>query len=344
MFLSRHRHTDPLITGAQFTTVSTPAATIDKGGNDFTTVSRVSAGLVLATQAETGLFVRGPIVIGTPGANVAAGGFAAYGTAPASGALNMSLFDAAGVADDGTGYFAAIGWGSSDTNRYDNDQKVRATWKDPQILAWRITNNGTAAIASGGSQASISRASTGIVTLTLTPGRAKARTAVAIPIDASCRAARITAFDGSSITIEVTDSGGTVQDADFIVVAFYSGVGEETGTSRDLVRCPQRELEIVAGRVVTTAGAPAVTIGAATSNVDVAVTDNGVGDYSITVPAAFGRALIAVGTAKENRCQLLLTPTTTVARFGVFNAAGAAADDSFDFLIIGYNASSSEEF
>lgn len=344
MYLCKHRHIGPFLTGAQFTTVSAPGATIDKGENDFTTVARTSAGLVLATQAETGRFARGPIVIGTPGADVAAGGFAAYGTVPASGAFNMSLFDASGVADDGTGYFLGFGWEDSDTNRYDNDQKVRASWKDPQILAWRVTNNGTAAIASGGSQASIARASTGLVTLTFTPGRALARTVVAIPVDASARAAQVTAFDGNSVTVKITDVTGTVQDGDFIVVALFSGLHQESGRARDLLRVPQRELEIVAGRIVTTAGTPALTIGAATSNVDVAVTDNGVGDYSITVPDAFGRALIAVGTAKSNRCQLLLTPTTTVARFGVFNAAGAAADDDVDFLILGYNATTAEEF
>ena len=344
MYAARCRHLSPLLTGFQFTSTGGTSAVVDHGSNDFPSITCGAAGKVVAAQQETACFNRGPVVVGSPGADVADGGFAMFDTLPADGAITMELAGAAGSGDDGTGYVIAMGFGDADTDRFDDAQIVRTTINDGKLLGWRITNNGTVAVASGGLQASVARVSTGIVTLTFSPGHPKIRSAKATPINASCRAERITSFDGDSITVKITDEGGTVQDSDFTLLVLVSGNMDSSGGYRDPLRVPQLYPEIVCGRVLDTAGTPSITLGGATNGVDFALTDNGVGDITVTLTAPGLRTIVPVVTAKDNRAQLLLTPTLDVFRVGIFNAAAAATDDSFDFICLVYNADTAQEF
>lgn len=341
---ARCRHLSPVLTGCKFTTTSTPDATINRGENDFPTVARAAAGKVTLTQAESSLFTRGPIVVGQIGASIADGGFAAYDTVPGSGVITMSCLDAAGAADDGTGYLLALGFGNIDTDRFDDSQVVRCTMNDPKILGWYITNNGTVAVASGGLQAAVTRTSTGIVNIAFSPAHPQYRSFIVLPISASVRSSRITTGDGNSVVVQINDTSAVVQDCDFILLALMSGNSDGSGRCLDPLLVPQLYPEILAGRIVTTVGVPALTIGGATNGVDFTVTDNGVGDVSITLARAAGREILPIACAKASRIQLLAAPTTTVARFGMFNAAGVAADDDFDFIILTYDTIASQEF
>lgn len=344
MYPARCRHLSPILTGFQFTTTGGASAVVDKGSNDFTSITCGAAGKAVASQGETALFDRGPIVVGSPGANIADGGFAMFDTLPASGAITMELAGAAGSGDDGTGYVIALGFGNVDTDRFDDAQFVRSTMSDPKLMGWRITNSGTVAVASGGLQGSVTRDSEGIVTITFSPGHPLVRAAKATPINAACRAERITSFDGNSITVKITDEAGTVEDSDFTLLVLVSGNSDESGTRRDQVRVPQLYPEIVAGRVTVTAGTPAITIGGATNGVDFALTDNGVGDITVTLTAAALRTIVPVVTGKDARCQLLASPDTNSFRVGGFDASAVAADDSFEFICLLYNADTSQEF
>lgn len=344
MYPVRCRHLSPILTGLKFTTASTPSAVVDRGASDFTSISRNSAGNATITQAELGLFSRGPMIIASHGASIEDAGFATRYQDPASGIIRPQLNTAAGSGDDGTGYALIAGFGNTDTDRYDDSQVVRSTFCDPQLLAWRITNNGAVAIASGGTQATVSRGGAGIINITLSPARAQYRAAAVCAVSASCRSARISAFDGQTIQIRTTDVAAAVQDCDIILFVLTSGNSDESARRLDVLRCPQMFPELIFGRVTVTAGTPAVTIGGATNGVDYTVTDNGVGDYTITLVKDFLRTCLAIPCATDNRAQLLATPTVNSFRVGVFNAAGAAADDTFDFMCLGYHASSGQEF
>lgn len=289
------------------------------------------------------MFSRGPLaLIGIRGST--GGPFGVYDTLPAAGVITGRYNNSAGSGIDTTGYVLALGFGNADTDRYEDSQIVRSCVNDPILMAWRITNNGTAAIASGGSQASISRTGTGRITLTLTPARTQIRSAIIVAVNAAARAARILSFDGNTISISTEDAAGTVQDTDFILFVLCSGNTDETGRRRDLLRCPQLYPELVGGRVTVSGGVGTAAIGGATNGVDYTITNNGTGDYTINLVAPFLRAVLPIVTAKANRAQLLATPDTSSFRVGMFNAGGAAVDDDFDFICLGYNADVSQEF
>lgn len=351
MYPVRCKHLEPLLTGFKVTTTGGASATIDTGSNDFSSVSCDGAGVSHASQAETGIFARGPLVVGSPAENIGDGGFCCQVTAPGSDIIHMKSMNKTPAGDDGSAYVLALGFGNADTDRYTDAQIVKATFKDPQLLAFRVTNNGTAAIASGGTLATVSRASAGLVTLTFVPTRANYRSAVAIPINAASFSARVTAFDGASVTVKTTDTDGAATDSDFIVFCLFSGLTDESGRASDQLRCPQLYPELVAGRVAYDSGGGtySLSIGGATNGVDGAVTKNGTGDVSVVLTDPFLRALLVIPTAKTSgkRAQLLATPTTDTFRVGIFTADPAspvAADDTFDFIVLGYNADSSQEF
>lgn len=344
MYVAKSRHLSPRVTGLAFTTTGGASAVVDKGSNDFPSITCGAAGKAVATQGDTAFFSRGPVIVASPGANVADGGFAMFDTLPAAGALTIELADAAGSGDDGSGYAIAMGFDSADTDSYDLGQNVRCSMNAPLLMGFRVTNNGTAAIASGGTQASVSRVSTGIVTLTFAPGLPLVRAAKASPINASCRAERITALTGDSITVKITDSSGTVQDSDFTLFVLFSRNSDESGQCYDQLLVPQLFPEIVCGRIANNAGAPSISIGGATNGIDFSVVDNGTGDWTVTLANAGLRSIVPVVTSKDSRAQLLATPDTASFQIGQFNAAGAAADDSVEFIVLVYQADASQEF
>ena len=342
--LLRCRHLEPILTGFKFTTVGGASVTVDKGSNDFPSGTCGAAGKALITQTELALFARGPIVIVTPGADVADAGIGTYDTDPADGAITVELLGSAGSGDDGTGYALVAGFGNTDTDRFDDSQKVKSTINDPKLMGWLITNNGTIAKSSGGRQADVVRTSEGIVTFTLTPAMANYRAFAVCPIQAAARHARITSADGETVVVKITDTSGTVQDTDFVLLGLYSGQTDEGGQTRDIVEVPQLASELVVGKILNTAGTPSIVIGGATDGVDFTITDNGVGDISIDLVRAAGRVILPVVTAEDSHAQLLATPDTDTARFGIFDSAGVAADDSFNFIILQYETDDTQEF
>ena len=102
------------------------------------------------------------------------------------------------------------------------------------------------------------------------------------------------------------------------------------------MEAPQRRQIAIAYQIDETAGTPALAIGSQ----DGALTDNGVGDYTITFDTPFNRAPIVMATCKESgRIVNTGTVSTTAAQILVFQADGSTAEDAdVDVLVIGWYA------
>jgi hypothetical protein len=330
----QHAHLSPLLQGYTFTTDAS-TVTVNRGANDATAV-RSGAGLTTFTQRELGMFKRGPIIVGVAGDNVADGGFACYDTLPASGVNLLETLDAAGSGDNGTGHCILLGWGSGQTDKV-SPQNVKATFPRPQLAAWRITNNGTLTVSSGGRQATVTRTGTGVVTFVFNPAVTKVYGIAATPISTTAKRIKVTDVSATGLTVKTFDTAGAAADCDFYLIVAASKAYFEYGRSRSNLDCKQRDARLIAGRVTVTAGTPAITIGGATGGVDFAITDVGVGEYQIVFSKAFKRAPIVIPLAKDVPAQVKSAWTTTTGNILTFDAAGVAADDSFDFLAIGYD-------
>lgn len=335
----KNEHLGLLVSGFQLTTTSTPGATVDVGGNDAASISRSSAGKAVITSKEAGLFKRAPIVLSSIGANVANGGFATFDTVAGSNAFTTKFIDSAAAADDGSGHVILAGFTNSQTDLVRSPlQRVRATFPLPVLHAYRITNNGTVAIGSGGSQASVVRNGTGDVTLTFLRPFARTVSAVAVGVKSSAVYCKIASLTSKICQVTTWDSSASALDADFMLFVLASNSSFNSGRMRTNLQVPQLEPRLIALTLVNTAGTPSIVMGGTTAGVDATVVDTGTGDAAITLTKPFLRAPCVICTGKTTNAQVKATPTTSGFSVVTFNGAGTATDDDVNILVLGYDS------
>lgn len=332
-----HAHRGALLQAFTFTT-STPNATVGNGTDDVASAAAASAGKAALTLRETGVFKRGPVLVGSHGADVAGGGYAIINTLPASNVLTCELLGAGGAGDDGTGYALSFGWRMSATDT-GSPQLVKATFPRPVLVPVYITNNGSISVVTGLDGVTAVRNSQGNVTVYFKPACANGMAAVAAAVNTTAYTAKIASLTGVSVNVITYDTASALVDTAFVLLVALSKSRDLYGRGRSNVLVPLRSPRIIAGRVTTTIGVPAVTIGGTAGGVDVTVTDNGLGDYTLTFAKPFRRAPVVIPTGLAGRAQLKSAASVSAATIVTFNAAGAAADDSFDFIAIGSDAS-----
>lgn len=330
-----HAHIGALLQAYTFT-VASPTVTLGNGKYDLSSSSSASAGKVALTLRETGVFKRGPIMLCSHGLNVAGGGFGTIDTLPASNVLTAELLSQAGAGDDGIGYALALGWRMSSTDK-GLAQLVKATFPRPALLPFYVTSAG--ALVTGLGAGTVVKNATGDYTVFFNPACSKAMAAVAVPVNTTAYSAQIYALSGASVNVKTFDVSNNAVDTAFVVLVALSKAYDLYGRGRNNILVPIRKPRLVAGRVTVTAGTPAITIGGASGGVDYAVTDNGVGDYTITFNKAFKRAPVVIPCSIGSRIQLKSAASATAVTFAAFNAGGVAADDSFDFIAVGSDAS-----
>lgn len=330
-----HAHIGALLQAFTFT-VASPTVTLGNGKDDVSSSASASAGKVALTIRETGVFKRGPILLCSHGANVAGGGFGTIDTLPASNVLTAELLSEAGAGDNGTGYALALGWRMSNTNK-GVAQLVKATFPRPVLVPMYVSSAGV--VLSDLNAGTVVKNATGDYTVYFRPACSKAMAAVAVPVNATAYSAQIYALTGTSVNVKTFDTSNNAVDTAFVVLVALSKSYDLHGRGRNNILVPIRKARLVAGRVTVTAGTPAITIGGATGGIDYAVTDNGVGDYTITFNKAFKRAPVVIPCSVGSRVQLKSAASTTAVTFASFNAGGAAADDSFDFIAVGSDSS-----
>lgn len=330
-----HAHIGALLQAFTFS-VATPTVTMGNGKSDILSTTSASAGKVALTIRETGVFKRGPILLCSHGVNVAGGGYGTIDTLPASNVLTSKLLTQAGAGDDGTGYALSLGWRSSNSNK-GAAQLVKATFPRPVLVPMYISSAGV--VLNGLGAGTVVKNGTGDYTVYFRPACSKAMAAVAVPVNTTAYSAQIYALTGSSVQVKTFDTANAAVDTAFVVLVALSKSYDLHGRGRNNILVPIRKARLVAGRVTVTAGTPEITIGGATGGIDYAVTDNGVGDYTITFNKAFKRAPVVIPCSLSSRIQLKSAASTTAVTFASFNAGGAAADDSFDFIAVGSDSS-----
>ena len=107
------------------------------------------------------------------------------------------------------------------------------------------------------------------------------------------------------------------------------------GLLRD-VKAPQRQQISMAFKILDTAGTPTLSIGSQ----DGTITDNGVGDYTVTFARAFEREPVVMATPMENgRMCNIFTVSASSVRLKSWQADGTTAEDaSLAVLVTGWYA------
>jgi hypothetical protein len=338
--IAKNEHLGALFQGFQLTTVSTPAATVDVGQDDAASISRSAAGKAALTLREAGIYKRGPVVLVSPGANIADGAFGTYDTDPASGVITSEFLNSSGSGDDGSGHVILAGFQQSSTNLVKSPiQSVRATFPAPVLHGYFIQGDDTTpTILSGASQATIVRNDVGDYTLTFTPPFSRIVSAVAVGSDTAAHMVRITSLTTNAIRLLIFDDAAAAADIDVALFVLGSLSSFRSGRQRKNLQVPQLEPRIIIGKLVDDSGDPTINIGGATDGTDFTVTDNGTGDYTITFARPFKRKPIVIPCGKVTSAQLAAQPSVSAANILCFNAGGTATDDDVGFVALGYDS------
>lgn len=308
------------------------------GNNDFASGARGAAGKQTITQRELGLHKRGPIVLVTPGANIANGAFGTYDANPASGVVASEVLNSSGAGDDGDTYVMTAGFINSFTDVIKSPkQRVVATFPGPVLMGFRVTNSGSVAIASGNRQGSAVRNGAGDVTITLTHPLARYRTIAVSCENATAAYCIVTALSATSFTVKTFDSSAVAADVNFHVLLLGSNSSFRAGRMRKNLQVPQLNPRIIVGKLVDSAGTPTISIGGATNGIDFTVTDDGTGAYTITLARPFKRLPVVCCTAKATNAQLSAAPTVSAFSILCSNDSGTATDDDVNFVALGYD-------
>jgi hypothetical protein len=329
-----HTHLGGRLTALNPTTTSTPSISVGTGLDDLSDSTRTSAGLASLTLKQPS--ARLPVVVASPGANIADGGYVQHGTLPTKSVVTLTSLDASGVADDGEVHSILFGWDYQQLEHVglrDLAQLKNTNGYEPILFGLHITSAGVATI--GSPLVSIALADTSEYTITFREGFSRAPIVIASPINSTCRSLRVKSTSTTNCVIQTFNAGGTKTAADFQVFLLAWRHKDPSGQRRSIVQSPRRRPKVIPFEITDTAGTPSVTIGSD----DFTVVDNGVGDY-ILVPTAASSWInppVCVATGKSTRAQLASAPTTTVINVKSFNAAGSATDGSIHGVVFGWD-------
>lgn len=297
------------------------------GYGDFTW-SRASAGVATLTARHP--YSRNGFFFGTPDNSQSDGAYVSYGATSGTGsAFVVNTFDTSGVAADLRIDGVTFGFDSSDLSIC-KPQSVANTLAYSRVNFGRITGS-TGAVAIGSKDFSCTRSSTGVYAITFRRAYAQMPIVLITPISTSTGAAAVigTSFasrTAAGVTINLSNTSGVLTDFDFYIGVFGQDTKTDGGRGRFPTTCSQRLPRIVACEITNTAGTPTLTIGRATGGADfTGLTDNGTGDFSVTMTTPFKREPAVFAMTTTQRVQVH-SYTAGAIRVLTKNAAGTNTD------------------
>lgn len=277
---------------------------------------------------------RGSVVIASPGTDVADAGYVALdstiGTTANTG-FDLDSFNASGSADAGTFYGLAVTYRSNvviRTQPRGND--VYNAIGSGRLLTFDIDSDGT--VNKGISDATAVKNSTGNYTLTFAiPFGSNDVIACGTVINAAGGAITIESVNATTVNVKTFDETDSAADLRFHLFVHGQKTNTELGRRYALVGVTQPKTRMVCGLIKNTSGTYSIELG---TN-EFSLTDNGVGDLTVTWTAPFAQAPQVVGIGGASRCFLASAPTTTSANFNTTNAAYSASESHISFVAIG---------
>lgn len=314
-------HIKPRIIPFSYTTTAS-TATMNIGEGDFT-VARTGQGAVTLTAREP--LSRTGFVYVTSGPSAGAGSYVRWnGAASSKSSWDLNQLTASGSGTEGTVDGFVFGFESSDLTNY-KVQRVASSRVRTRCIWGKITGS-TGAVAVGGKGFTCTKSTTGTYVITFTPGFGTTPVVMAQGISTSAVVnCNFTSKSANGVTITTAPQTATATDADFYLLVIGQDSRSDAGKNRSPLLNNQRKPRIIAGEVTNTGGTYSITVGGATGGTDFTnLTDNGTGDFSVTIASPFKRepALFAATTS----IRVMATYTTDVMRFVARNAAGSTQD------------------
>ena len=316
----KNKHVKPrIVTFVGTTTAST--ATLSNGYGDYT-VSRSGTGAGTISHRQG--FARGGLTFLSQ--SVVAGGYATINSTTSNKLSSaFSLLNASGTANEGTFDGFTFGWDSSDLSLC-KQQRVASTSSGERINWGKITgSSGAVAINSG--DFSCSRTASGTYSVTFRRPYGQTPVVVVTGISsAGASTALLSSKSASGVTVTMAPETGTPTDSDFYIVVIGQDSRSDAGRERSPLLNSQRKPRILAAEITNTGGTWSLTQGGATGGIDfTSLTDNGAGDFSVTIAEPFAREPAILVCTTTQRAQVH-SYSANVIRVLTKNSAGSNAD------------------
>lgn len=314
------------VLGISFDT-TTPS--ISFGNPDLSSVSRTGAGDVTFNFRTN--YATTPVCVGCVGAGIADGGYLSLFPSPSSSAVRLRTLTSAGATADSAGDLICFGRGDASTALTSLQTLLCATDRCSLIglTVDGTTSSGTMTV--GGGDASVTKNGTGDYTLTFKPAFGRTPVIAATVQNAATSMIRVSAKSAASVTIKTFTAAAVPADRIFHVFILGTRSKEETGRVYAPINGSQRESRLIAVKVNYSGGVPSVS----TNTTDIsAVSDNGTGDFTLTLARPFRRAPVVVSSA-EGDVATVISVSSTQVRILVGDSAGTAADTPAHVAILG---------
>lgn len=321
----KSKHVKPRLVPFRYNTAAISTQAGQVGYGDYTAASG-GTGILTLTHRDGFSRVGMALVAGNP----ADGGYVSLNdTAGQKNAFACTGRSEAGTATATTIEGFTYGWDSTDLS-ISKDQRVACTLNDPRIVWGKITGS-SGAVASGTGDFSCTRASAGDYTITFKRPFTSVPVVLVTGIDTSAAATAsikqsLSTRTASSVRIIIAPNSATPADEDFYIVAVGQDSKSDSGRNRNPLQNSQRKPRIVAAQIVNTAGTWSWGVGGTTGALDFAstITDNGAGDFSITLQDKFAREPAIILSTTTQRCQVHSFVNST----GVLRVLTKAANDT----------------
>jgi hypothetical protein len=278
-------------------------------------------------------FGRVPVVVATPMSDIDAtyGAMAGITSATVTAQRVATQMNDA-TATDGGVHVLTYGWKEADYERATCPQKVKCLGIRPRIELFTLT--GVATIVEGATHAAATAVGS-VTTLTFTNAFMAAPTVLGIATTAG-NTINVVSTAVDNVVVNQHDSSGSATTGGMHLVVIGYESANSDGKSQRTLKSSQLKLRTIAGRIAISGGTPTITyyddLGA--------ITDNGVGDYTLTYEKEFTRAPVVIASMSTVGTVAITSNAVTACRLVCQTVAGAAVDPTavhvmvfgFDYL------------
>lgn len=296
-----NKHIKPRVVPFQVTSTAS-TVTVNTGYGDYT-ATRTGTGAI--TLAHRQGFARNGLVL--LGQGSATGSYAVYDSATNNtSSFPIKLVADGGAAADGIMEGICFGWDSTDLSLC-KAQRVAATQETPRII-WGKVNGTTGAMYFSAPDFGVTKVSSGLYTITFKRSFARTPVVFTTAINTSSSTSfpiRVFNKTAAGCSVQVATETASPNDGDFYICAIGSDSRSDAGRGRMPLENTQRKPRIVAGQVTMTGGTPSISIGGTTGGADlISLTDNGTGDFSVTIAEQFAREPAIFLCTTSQKCQI----------------------------------------
>lgn len=341
----RSPHVRPRLIGYSVTTAASAVNTPNVGIHEATFTNADNDNELDAALVHP--FSRVPVHVASPGVGIGDGGTAYITADPTISALSATSISGAGAADVGQIMNLILGHDSADTNRTganvrENLHPVYGSFRRGRIITGQVS--GTGAVSIGGSSFTATKNGTGDYTINFDVPFARTPVAVVTVKGTSEGAsARVESISAGSMNILAFDAANSASSevVNFIVLGADSA--DEYAMQRGgVIRTRGLDPRLLSFHVSALATTPVLDVG----DGDASITDNGVGDITLTYTNAFAREPIVIATSggATDAWASVSSSSSTAARIELTDATASGLGDPSDLHVLVLGFDNADEF